>query len=91
MNSTLTLSEKLTNDLVAEVPAAKYLLAPSGRLEVPLSFSGALMKPTIRVDSEAMSARLSKSMISGGQQQLQQGIKGLLDGMTKKKDPVKKP
>ena len=27
----------------------------------------------------------------GGQQQLQQGIKGLLDGIGKKKDPAKKP
>jgi hypothetical protein len=91
MNSTLTLSEKLTNDLVAEVPAAKFLLAPSGRLEVPLSFSGAVMKPTVRVDSQAMQARLQKSLVGGGQQQLQQGIKGLLDGMTKKKEPTKKP
>jgi len=91
LNTTLTLSEKLTKDIVAEVPVAKYLISSSGRLEVPLTLSGALLKPVVAVDSQAMAAKLQKGMVGGGQQQLQQGLKGLLDGVGKKKPPEKKP
>lgn len=91
MASTLTLSEKLTRDLVAEVPAVKYIVSPDGRLEVPLTLSGAVMKPAVTVDSKAMAAKLQKSLVGDGQQQIQEGLKGLLDGLGKKKEPVKKP
>jgi uncharacterized protein involved in outer membrane biogenesis len=92
VTSTLTLSKKLAGDLVAEVPAAKYLLTPEGKIEVPLSLSGALMKPAIRVDSAAMAAKFQKAMLSQGQQQIQnkvQGsVKGLLDNLGGKKSPA---
>jgi uncharacterized protein involved in outer membrane biogenesis len=95
VSSTLTLSEKLSRDLVAEVPAAKFLLSPNGRLEVPLTLTGAIAKPTVGVDAAAMTARIQQSMLQGGQQQLEQGlkdqVKGLLDGLGKKKPPAKKP
>jgi hypothetical protein len=95
VNSTLALSKKLASDLVAEVPAAKYLLSPDGRLEVPLSFSGALMKPAIKVDTAAMTAKFQQGMVQQGQQQIQQkareGVKGLLDNLGKKKEPPKPP
>jgi hypothetical protein len=91
MKSTLTLSEKLTRDLVAEVPAVKYIVSPDGRLDVPLTLSGAITKPSVAVDSQAMAAKLQKSLVGDGQQQLQQGLKGLLDGIGKKKEPAKKP
>jgi autotransporter translocation and assembly factor TamB len=93
LNSTLTLSKKVAADLVAEVPMAKYILSPDGRIEVPLSFSGGLLKPAIKVDSAAMTAKFQKAMMSQGQQQLQDqmksGVKGLLDNLGKKKEPAK--
>jgi hypothetical protein len=93
LNSTLTLSKKVAADLVAEVPMAKYILSPDGRIEVPLAFSGGLLKPAIKVDSAAMTAKFQKAMMSQGQQQLQDqmksGVKGLLDNLGKKKEPAK--
>jgi uncharacterized protein involved in outer membrane biogenesis len=84
MNTTFTLSDKLTNDLIAQVPAAKYLVAQSGRLEVPLTLSGAVVKPGIAVDTSALSARLQQSLVKQGQEGLNQQIKGLLDNLKKK-------
>jgi hypothetical protein len=91
LNTTLTLSDQLTADLVSEVPAAKYLLASSGRMEIPLSFSGTVVKPALSVDSAALAARLQSSLVKEGQQGLNQQIKGLLDGLGKKKEEKKKP
>jgi hypothetical protein len=56
---------------------------------VPLTLSGAITKPVVGVDSGAMAAQLQKSLVGDGQQQLQQGLKGLLDGLGKKKEPKK--
>jgi uncharacterized protein involved in outer membrane biogenesis len=93
--STLAFSQKVASDLVAEVPAAKYLLSPDGRIEVPLTLSGALLKPTVKVDTQAMAAKFQKGMLQQGQQQLQEkaksGVKGLLDNLNKNKAPEKKP
>ncbi|HEU4366183.1 MAG TPA: hypothetical protein VFT13_12050, partial [Candidatus Krumholzibacteria bacterium] len=84
MKTTLTLSEKLTRDLVELVPAAKYLLAAGGRLEVPLTLSGAVTKPGVAVDSNALSARLQQALLQESKEGLNTQIKGLLDGLKKK-------
>jgi uncharacterized protein involved in outer membrane biogenesis len=93
LNSTLTLSKKVASDLVAEVPAAKYILSPDGRIEVPLTLSGSLLKPAVKVDAAGMTAKFQKAMMSQGQQQLQNevktGVKGLLDNLNKKKEAPK--
>jgi len=93
LNSTLTLSSRVANDLVAEVPLAKYLQSPDGKIDVPLSFSGGLLKPVIKVDTAAMTARFQKAMLSQGQQQLQNqvksGVGGLLDKLNKNKPATK--
>ena len=93
--SNLAFSKKIASDLVAEVPAAKYLLSPDGRIEVPLTLSGPLMKPVVRVDTAAMTAKFQKGMVSQGQQQVQDkvktGVKGMLDNLGKKKVPPKTP
>jgi hypothetical protein len=91
VSSTLTISKKLAGDLVAEVPAAKYLLSSDGRLEVPLSLTGALLKPAVRVDTAALTAKFQQGMVQQGQQQLEdkarEGVKGLLNNLGKKKAP----
>ncbi|HEX5132229.1 MAG TPA: AsmA-like C-terminal domain-containing protein [Candidatus Krumholzibacteria bacterium] len=84
MSTTLTLSDKLTRDLVEQVPMARYLLSQSGKLEVPLSLSGAVMKPNVTVDANALSARVQQSMMSEGKQNLDSEVKGLLDRLKKK-------
>lgn len=95
VNSTLTLSEKMTRDIVAQVPAAKYILSPAGRIEVPLSLSGALAKPRIGVDTATLTARAQQAFLKEGQQKLDQqlksGVKDLIGGMGKKKEPPKAP
>ena len=95
LNSTLTLSKKLASDLVAEVPAAKMLLNSEGRIDVPLNLTGALMKPAVRVDTQAMTAMVQKGMLTQGQKQVEDkvkgGVKGLLDNLGKKKEPAKPP
>ena len=87
VNSTLTISKKLASDLVAEVPAAKYLLSPDGSIDVPLALTGGVLKPAIKVDSSAMTAKFQKAMMTQGQQQLQDkmksGLKDLLGGSKK--------
>jgi len=93
LNSTLTLSQRMTNDLIAEVPAAKYLAGSDGKLQVPLTLAGSVLKPAVKVDTAAMQAQLQKGFVQQGQQQLQkevkQGVKGLFDNLGKKKEPAK--
>jgi hypothetical protein len=84
MNTTFTLSPKLTNDLIAQVPAAKYLLTDAGKLEVPLNLTGAVAKPNVAVDANALSARLQQSLLQEGKSGLTNQLKGLLDGGKKK-------
>ena len=95
LNTTLTLSQKLSNDLVAEIPAAKFLLNANGRFEVPLKLTGAIMKPAVGVDTNAMQARLQQGMVQQGRQEVQKKatdtVKGLLEGIGKKKEPPKTP
>jgi hypothetical protein len=92
VNTTLTLSQKLTNDLVAEVPVAKYLLNSSGRFELPIKLSGAVAKPAVGVDANAIQARLQQGLVQQGKEDLNKKatdtVKGLLDGLTKKKAPA---
>ncbi len=89
MNTTLTLSDKLTRDLVEQVPVAKFLLAESGRLEVPLTLSGAVARPNVAVDASVLSGRLQQSLTKQGQEGLNTQLKGLLDGLKKKEAPKK--
>jgi uncharacterized protein involved in outer membrane biogenesis len=84
LNTTFTLSDKLTRDLVEQLPMAKYLLTPQGVLEVPLKFSGAVVKPNVAVDATALSARLQQSLVQEGKEGLNTQIKGLLDNLKKK-------
>ncbi len=92
VKSTLTLSEKLTRDLVAEVPAAKYMLNSGGRFEVPLNLSGNVMKPSVGVDAGAIQSRLQQGLVQQGKDELNKKatdtVKGLLDGLGKKKAPA---
>jgi hypothetical protein len=92
INSTLTLSEKMTNDIVAQVPMAKYLLSPQGRLEAPLSLRGALMKPTVSVDAAALTARAQQAfMQNAAKEGMREGVKDLLKGLDKTKPAPKAP
>jgi hypothetical protein len=92
LNTTLTLSEKLSRDLVAEVPVAKYLLNSNGRFELPIRLSGGVAKPNVGVDSNLIQARLQQGLVQQGKQeatkQVTDQVKGLLQGIGKKKEPA---
>ena len=91
LNTSLVLSEKLTGDLVAEVPMAKYLLNSSGRFELPIKLSGAIAKPSVGVDANLIQSRLQQGLTQQGKEELNKKatdtVKGLLDGLGKKKAP----
>jgi uncharacterized protein involved in outer membrane biogenesis len=93
LSSTLTLSPKMANDIIAEVPMAKYIQGADGRIQVPLDLTGSVLKPTVRVDTADMTSMLQKAAVQQGQQQLQKevqsGLKGLLNNMGKKSQPPK--
>ncbi len=93
LSSKLTLSPKMANDIVAEVPVAKYIQGADGRIQVPLDLTGSVLKPTIKVDSADMTAMFQKAMASQGQKQVEDqvksGVKGLFDNLNKKKEPPK--
>jgi len=84
VSTTVTFSEKLTSDLVAQAPAVKYLLSDSGRLDVPVKFSGDVIRPQKSVDWPALLARGQQNLMKEGQQNLDQKVKGLLDNLKKK-------
>ncbi len=90
LNTTLTLSQKLSNDLVAEVPMAKYLLNAGGRFELPIKLSGAVAKPSVGVDAAAIQSKLQQGLVQQGKQeatkQVTDQVKGLLQGIGKKKE-----
>jgi hypothetical protein len=68
LNTTLVLSEKLTRDLVAEVPMAKYLLNSGGRFELPIKLSGAVAKPAVGVDGKLIQSRLQQGLMQQGKE-----------------------
>lgn len=92
VNTTLMLSQKLTNDLVAEVPLAKYLLNSGGRFELPIKLSGAVAKPSVGVDANAIQSKLQQGLVQQGKDDLNKKatdtVKGLLEGLGKKKAPA---
>jgi autotransporter translocation and assembly factor TamB len=92
LNTSLVLSEKLTSDLVAEVPMAKYLLNSNGRFELPIKLSGAIAKPAVGVDANLIQARLTQGLTQQGKEEINKKatdtVKGLLDGLGKKKAPA---
>ena len=53
------------------------------------------MKPAVGVDSNAIQARLQQGLVQQGKQDLNkkatETVKGLLDGLNKKKEPPKTP
>jgi len=88
LNTTLTLSQKLTNDLVAEVPVAKYLLNSSGRFELPIKLSGAVMKPAVGVDAAAIQTKLQQGLVQQGKQEATKQLTDQVKGLFKKKEPA---
>lgn len=93
LSSVLTINQRMANDLVAEVPMVKYILSPDGRIDVPLTLTGGVMKPAVKVDATAMTAKFQKAMLAQGQKQVEDqvksGVKGLFDNLGKKKEPPK--
>jgi len=57
MKTTFTLSRRLTQDIISELPAAQYLVDSNGRIAIPLNISGLATKPAVTVDTDALSRR----------------------------------
>jgi uncharacterized protein involved in outer membrane biogenesis len=87
LKTTMVLSQQLTQDLVAELPAVRYLTTPQGQLEVPLLFTGDAARPKLALDTQALATRLQKALVDEGKDELQDKVKDLLKGIGSKKKP----
>jgi hypothetical protein len=74
------LSQRLTKDIVAEVPAARYLADANGRIEIPVTISGNAMRPGVSLDTESVSKRLQESLVDEGKDKLKDKLRNLLGG-----------
>jgi uncharacterized protein involved in outer membrane biogenesis len=88
-------SQKLTEDVIRELPIAKYLRNNEGRIVLPLLFTGAVSSPRIVPDGDAISASLQQGAVDEGtdrlKDQLKGGVKDLLKGFGKKKTKPEAP
>ncbi|MDH3198033.1 MAG: AsmA family protein [Candidatus Krumholzibacteria bacterium] len=82
LKTTMILSQKLTQDLIAELPAARYLTTPQGRL-----FTGDAARPRLALDTQVVATRLQKALVDEGKDELQDKVKDLLKGIGTKKKP----
>ncbi len=80
MAASFVASEKLTQDLLASVKEAKYLLDPQGRFQIPVRLGGSL--PTLRTqpDTQYVTKQLSGALVAKG---VEKGLDALFG---KKKD-----
>ncbi len=95
LRTSFVFSEKLTADIVRELPIAKYLKDSRGRIVLPLVFSGDVVKPRIAPDSDAISAALQRGVVDEGRNnlkgQVEKGVRDLFKGFGKKKRPPAPP
>lgn len=89
MNTKLVLSNQMTQDIIKEVSAAKYILNKEGRIEVPLSFAGDVIRPTVILDTETLARRIQQSLVDQGvgeaRDKLKDQVKDIFSGFGKKK------
>ncbi|MCH7549844.1 MAG: AsmA-like C-terminal domain-containing protein, partial [Candidatus Krumholzibacteriota bacterium] len=83
MKTTFTLSRRLTQDIISELPAAQYLVDSNGRIAIPLNISGLATKPAVTVDTDALSRRLEDALVGQGAEELKDRLRGLLGGKKK--------
>lgn len=93
MNTNIVLSSKLTQDIIKELSIAKYIVNDQGRIELPVAFSGDVVKPKIIIDSASLTRKLQQSVVDQGvgdlRDQLKDKAKDLFKGFGKKKDAAK--
>lgn len=93
MNTSIVLSSKLTQDIIKELPIARYIANEQGKIELPVAFTGDVVKPKIVLDSAALTKKLQRSVVDQGvgdvKDQLRDKAKDLLKGFGKKKDSAK--
>ena len=93
LRTTFVFSQKLSKDIVGELPIAKYLQNSEGRIVLPLVLSGDVVKPKIAPDTDAISSALQRGAVDEGKNKLGDelkdrlgdGVKDLLGGFGKKK------
>jgi autotransporter translocation and assembly factor TamB len=77
--TTLHITKALTDDIISEVPEAKYALDAHGRIEIPLKVSGMTTRPRLELDYNAMWDRIQDNLLKDGGNQL----KGIWDKLRK--------
>ena len=64
--ATLVASEKLTQDIVADIKEARYLTGTNGRVEIPFRLKGTLPKVRPQPDSELIARALQRALVEKG-------------------------
>jgi hypothetical protein len=97
LEAKLYFSPALSRDIVAELPMASYLKNSDGRVVLPISLSGDVMKPTIEPDSDVFSDVLEEAVVDEGKSLLKDEIEDKLGdelkdllGMPEKKKKKKR-
>jgi len=93
LTTKVVFSQKVSSDIVRDIPVTRFLLDSDGRIGLPLTLSGNLLKPQLGLDSNALAARIQQSAVDEGKSKLkgevEKGVKDLLGGFGKKKDDKK--
>jgi uncharacterized protein involved in outer membrane biogenesis len=93
MDAHIVLSRQATERLISDAKMVKYLTNEEGQLEIPLTLSGLLTRPSVGVDVNALSRRIQDSAVDAGVDALKDGVedqvKDFLKGFGKKKSTAK--
>lgn len=74
LDSVLTLSDKLSKDITQDVEAAKFIVNPKGRLEIPFILSGTLPEVKPKPDLSYLTQLIERAAIRKGTEKLKERV-----------------
>ncbi len=85
----LSLSKRVSDDIVTEVREGKYLLNDQGRLEVPFTLAGTWPRPTPKPDLEYVArALVQRGALKKGEEEIEKALrKRLPEGLLRSPEP----
>jgi hypothetical protein len=66
LRTTFVVSKTLSDDLIGQYSAARYLANPQGQIEVPVLLSGTLPNVAARPDSDYLRSVMNKALVDEG-------------------------
>jgi uncharacterized protein involved in outer membrane biogenesis len=93
LDAQIVFTPQATQRLINDAKMVKYLTNDKGQLEIPLTLSGLLTRPSVGVDVNALTKRIQDSAVDAGVDALKDGVedqvKDFLKGFGKKKSAAK--